>query len=111
MQSLPGMSRSVGEVRGGGRTARGLCRQSSRARGVFPPTRTRRVSDGPRMEGLVIGPADSRGRVHARGRSPMAPERGNSAGIEPADGKLAVMIAGMGAVATTFVAGVEAGCD
>ena len=35
-------------------------------------------------------------------------ERGNSAGIEPADGKLGVMIAGMGAVATTFVAGVEA---
>src|SRR5437868_10896081 len=29
-------------------------------------------------------------------------------GIHPADGKLGVMIAGMGAVATTFVAGVEA---
>ena len=29
-------------------------------------------------------------------------------GIQPADGKLGVMIAGMGAVATTFVAGVEA---
>src|SRR5205814_10305847 len=29
-------------------------------------------------------------------------------GIHPAEGKLGVMIAGMGAVATTFVAGVEA---
>src|SRR5215471_810690 len=31
-----------------------------------------------------------------------------TAGIEPAKGKLGVMIPGMGAVATTFVAGVEA---
>ena len=40
----------------------------------------------------------------------MAPERGNSAGIEPADGKLGVIACG-GAVATTFMAGVETGCD
>ena len=33
---------------------------------------------------------------------------GHDAGIEPAKGKLGVMIPGMGAVATTFVAGVEA---
>src|SRR5438045_8786431 len=32
----------------------------------------------------------------------------HTTGIEPAKGKLGVMIPGMGAVATTFVAGVEA---
>ncbi|MGC2322887.1 MAG: inositol-3-phosphate synthase, partial [Terriglobales bacterium] len=35
-------------------------------------------------------------------------QTGKSSHIEPAKGKLGVMIPGMGAVATTFVAGVEA---
>src|ERR1700683_1796634 len=44
------------------------------------------------------------------GRSSGAKRRSKVAGraIEPAKGKLGVMIPGMGAVATTFVAGVEA---
>src|ERR1700752_4990787 len=37
-----------------------------------------------------------------------APHSVKTAGIDPAKGKLGVMIPGMGAVATTFVAGVEA---
>src|SRR5579872_6311603 len=37
-----------------------------------------------------------------------APNNVQAAGIAPAKGKLGVMIPGMGAVATTFVAGVEA---
>src|SRR6267154_2011883 len=37
-----------------------------------------------------------------------APNTGKNAVIEPAKGKLGVMLPGMGAVATTFVAGVEA---
>ena len=41
-------------------------------------------------------------------RRETAEKKGNKAGIEPAKGKLGVMIPGMGAVATTFVAGVEA---
>src|SRR5499427_2372456 len=37
-----------------------------------------------------------------------SPAKGDNGAIEPAKGKLGVMIPGMGAVATTFVAGVEA---
>ena len=37
-----------------------------------------------------------------------APNTAENATIQPAKGKLGVMIPGMGAVATTFVAGVEA---
>ncbi len=36
------------------------------------------------------------------------PQQKASSGMHPAKGKLGVMIPGMGAVATTFVAGVEA---
>jgi myo-inositol-1-phosphate synthase len=43
-------------------------------------------------------------RKHAK----IADERHSSSEIQPAKGKLGVMIPGMGAVATTFVAGVEA---
>ena len=42
------------------------------------------------------------------GRNPQEPTKQNSSQIQPAKGKLGVMIPGMGAVATTFVAGVEA---
>ena len=35
-------------------------------------------------------------------------EKTNSTKIAPAKGKLGIMIVGMGAVATTFIAGVEA---
>ena len=41
-------------------------------------------------------------------RQKSAPNRTSNAEIQPAKGKLGVMIPGMGAVATTFVAGVEA---
>src|SRR6202051_3305505 len=41
-------------------------------------------------------------------RPKTAPNKNNTAEIQPAKGKLGVMIPGMGAVATTFVAGVEA---
>jgi myo-inositol-1-phosphate synthase len=53
---------------------------------------------------------DSEAMVTAqRSRLPKAQPRKNSSGdIAPAKGKLGVMIPGMGAVATTFVAGVEA---
>jgi len=41
-------------------------------------------------------------------RQKPVPNKANTSGIQPAKGKLGVMIPGMGAVATTFVAGVEA---
>jgi myo-inositol-1-phosphate synthase len=41
-------------------------------------------------------------------RQKSAPNNSNTSEIQPAKGKLGVMIPGMGAVATTFVAGVEA---
>src|SRR5438093_9126618 len=41
-------------------------------------------------------------------RQKSAPNKSNTSEIQPAKGKLGVMIPGMGAVATTFVAGVEA---
>ena len=41
-------------------------------------------------------------------RQRTTPNKTKTAGIEPAKGKLGIMIPGMGAVATTFVAGVEA---
>src|SRR2546423_6762706 len=41
-------------------------------------------------------------------RQKSAPNKTSNAEIQPAKGKLGVMIQGMGAVATTFVAGVEA---
>jgi myo-inositol-1-phosphate synthase len=41
-------------------------------------------------------------------RQKSAPNNSNTSEIQPANGKLGVMIPGMGAVATTFVAGVEA---
>jgi len=41
-------------------------------------------------------------------RQKSVPNKANTSGIQPAKGKLGVMIPGMGAVATTFVAGVEA---
>ena len=45
----------------------------------------------------------------AQSRTNQATESGNrSSDIQPAKGKLGIMIPGMGAVATTFVAGVEA---
>src|SRR5258706_14014377 len=47
------------------------------------------------------GSKPARAEVKAQGRS-------QSSETEPAKGKLGVMIPGMGAVATTFVAGVEA---
>ncbi|MGH9581266.1 MAG: inositol-3-phosphate synthase, partial [Terriglobales bacterium] len=44
----------------------------------------------------------------ARSSAPKKDARRTTAAIAPAKGKLGVMIPGMGAVATTFVAGVEA---
>jgi len=44
----------------------------------------------------------------ATGQKNTAKEKANGGDIQPAKGKLGVMIPGMGAVATTFVAGVEA---
>jgi myo-inositol-1-phosphate synthase len=41
-------------------------------------------------------------------RPKTAPQKTTTSGIQPAKGKLGIMIPGMGAVATTFVAGVEA---
>src|SRR6185369_2934999 len=41
-------------------------------------------------------------------RPKAAPKKSGNSNIEPAKGKLGVMIPGMGAVSTTFVAGVEA---
>jgi myo-inositol-1-phosphate synthase len=44
----------------------------------------------------------------AKGQKTALPQTTNNSGIQPAKGKLGIMIPGMGAVATTFVAGVEA---
>jgi myo-inositol-1-phosphate synthase len=44
----------------------------------------------------------------AQSRTNQATESRNRSDIQPAKGKLGIMIPGMGAVATTFVAGVEA---
>src|SRR6202161_1571023 len=60
------------------------------------------ASKFPRIE--VKSEAKSEVRSEAKSRS--APRRAGT--IQPAKGKLGVMIPGMGAVATTFVAGVEA---
>ena len=48
----------------------------------------------------------ARGKSAATSKSPSSQNSRNS--IAPASGKLGIMIPGMGAVATTFVAGVEA---
>src|SRR6266852_1727606 len=52
--------------------------------------------------------APSRARVEVRNAANAHSESQPSGAIAPAKGKLGVMIPGMGAVATTFVAGVEA---
>jgi myo-inositol-1-phosphate synthase len=44
----------------------------------------------------------------AKGQKTASAQTTNNSGIQPAKGKLGIMIPGMGAVATTFVAGVEA---
>ena len=44
----------------------------------------------------------------AKGQKTASVQTTNNSGIQPAKGKLGIMIPGMGAVATTFVAGVEA---
>jgi myo-inositol-1-phosphate synthase len=44
----------------------------------------------------------------AKSQKTALPQTTHSSGIQPAKGKLGIMIPGMGAVATTFVAGVEA---
>src|SRR5882672_4088238 len=60
--------------------------------------RTKTVSKMPRVE--VKDDMKPEGKAHRSSR--------NNGTIQPAKGKLGVMIPGMGAVATTFVAGVEA---
>src|ERR1700716_2830512 len=47
-------------------------------------------------------------RVEVKAERKVQAESNNGGTIQPAKGKLGVMIPGMGAVATTFVAGVEA---
>src|SRR5437879_12390415 len=58
----------------------------------------RAASKAARVEGTREGKSESKAHSHPR----------HSVTIAPAKGKLGVMIPGMGAVATTFVAGVEA---
>ena len=61
---------------------------------------TRTVNKAPSVEFKSSEPKSSSSKSHAGS--------GHDGIIEPAKGKLGVMIPGMGAVATTFVAGVEA---
>src|SRR5437868_6648435 len=55
----------------------------------------------------ILHHPELRGRTDRRALAMDHTDHRKYHGIHPADGKLGVMIAGMGAVATTFVAGVE----
>ena len=60
-----------------------------------------------RQKSVIKKPAGT-ARVEVKERKGASSDRNKDGGMEPAKGKLGVMIPGMGAVATTFVAGVEA---
>src|ERR1035441_4186620 len=75
-------------------------RQFSRCAARQPPFSHSGDPSGPHVEGAPEGCLNLRGVKHL-------PDKDNVS-IAPAEGKLGVLIPGMGAVTTTFIAGVEA---
>src|SRR5215472_7279351 len=62
----------------------------------------------PKYEKIPISPRILMATRSSGSKKPASTKSPSHSGVAPATGKLGVMIPGMGAVATTFVAGVEA---
>ena len=57
---------------------------------------------------MATRPKSAKPRARVEVKAPRAGKNSSYGALQPTQGKLGVMIPGMGAVATTFVAGVEA---